>query len=165
MKMKNLVENFRGNNIFKNSERKNNSEVGNFGCKNSVHWNHTNLILNWNQKYSDLIHVDPNHTDLNQPITADLSNIGSIHDSDSIISIEKNLESPVHYPVHASPIFTYGSANDPLLPTYDLSSESVTTKGNPNTCNNPTNPVPYIPDDPDSDPSLLYSTLSESSDS
>ena len=70
------MENLRGNNIFKNAERKNNSEVEKVGRKNLVNWNCTNSIINWNQKYSDSIHVYPNHT-----------GIGSIHDSANIRAI------------------------------------------------------------------------------
>ena len=102
----NLVENHRGNEVFKYAERENNFNIKNFGRKNSVNWNHTNLVLNWNQKYSESIHVDPNHTNLNQPIPVDLKNIGSIHDSANILTIEKILTSPVHSPVHNSPMFT-----------------------------------------------------------
>ena len=35
----------------------------------------------------------------------------------------------------------------------------------PKSCDSPPNPVLYIPDDPDSDPSLSDSSLSESADS
>ena len=73
-------ENLGGNKLFENVECKNNFEIGNVGRKNSVIWNH---------KESDLIHVDPNHTNLNQPITANLIKIGSINDSADISVIEK----------------------------------------------------------------------------
>ena len=82
---KNLVENFKDNNIFKNSGCKKNSEAENVG--RDVNLNQTDLIINWDQKYSDLIYVDPNHTNLNQPIPADLKNIVSIHDSDDTHAI------------------------------------------------------------------------------
>ena len=59
----------------------------------------------------------------------------------------------------------YESARDPTLPSHDSSAESVTPKGIPNPCNNPTNPLPYVPDDLDSDPSLSDSSSSDSSDS
>ena len=55
--------------------------------------------------------------------------------------------------VHASPIFTYGSASDPPSPPYDSSAESVKPKGNTKPHNNPPNPVLNAPDEPDSDPS------------
>ena len=98
----NLVGKLRENKVFKNAERENNSNVENFGRKNSINWNHTDSILNLNQKYSDSINVDLNNTNLNQPIPADLASIGSIHDSDNICAIEKILASPVHSPIHAS---------------------------------------------------------------
>ena len=67
----NLLEKLRVNKTFKIAERKNNFEAENVGRKISVNLNHNKLILNWSKKYSDLIHVDPNHTNLNQPILAD----------------------------------------------------------------------------------------------
>ena len=112
-----------------------------------------------------MIHIDPNHTDLTQPIPVDLTKIGSIHDSDNIWAVNKILASPVHYPVHASRRFTYGSASDPPSPPYDSSAESVTPRGNPKPFHNPPNTVLNIPDNPYSDPSLSYHYLSESSDS
>ena len=72
-----------------------------------------------------------------------------MHDSDDICAIENILALPVHSPLHASPMFTDGSASDPPLPTHDSSAESVTPKGNPNPRDNPSNPVPCVPDDPD----------------
>ena len=42
----NLVENLRDNNIFKNNDRENNYETEKVGRKNSVRWNHIDLILN-----------------------------------------------------------------------------------------------------------------------
>ena len=59
-------------------------------------------------------------------------------------------------------IFTYGTASEPQLPSNDLSAEIVTHQVNPTPRNNPINPVPNVTADPDSGPSLLYS--SESSD-
>ena len=90
--------------LLENTERKNNVEVGKVGRKNSVIWNHRD---------SDLIDVDPNHTNSNQPIPNDSTNIGSINDSADIHVIENILSSPVHlvhttYPVPAPPLFTYG---------------------------------------------------------
>ena len=41
----------------------------------------------------------------------------------------------------------------------------MTPKGNPKPRKNPTNMVPSVPADPDSDPSFSDSSLSESSDS
>ena len=73
-------ENPGGNRIFENDERKNNFEFKKDGHKNSAIWNH---------KDSDLIHIDPNHTESNQPIPDDFSNIGSINDSANIGVIEK----------------------------------------------------------------------------
>ena len=75
-------------------------EVEKVGRKNSINWNHTDSIVNWNRKYSDSIHVDPNHTNWNQPIPSDSTNIRSIHDSADIRAIEKILASSVHSPVH-----------------------------------------------------------------
>ena len=72
------MENLRDNNIFKNAERKNNSEVEKVG--RDVNWNLTDLILNDNKKYSNLINVGTNQTNSNQTIAANSKNIGSIHD-------------------------------------------------------------------------------------
>ena len=96
----NLAENLRDNKFSKNTERENNLIVEEVGRKNSVNWNHTDLIPNWNQKYSGSIHIYPNHTKSNQPIPANPTNIGSIHDSDKICEIENLLASSVHSPVH-----------------------------------------------------------------
>ena len=71
-------ENLGGNRIFENAEHKNNFEVEKVGRKNSAIWNH---------KDSNSIDVDPNHTNLNQHITADSTNIGSIHGSANIHAI------------------------------------------------------------------------------
>ena len=68
---KNLVGNLRDKDIFKDAECKNNFEVKKVWREYSVNWNHTDSIINWNQKYSDSIHVDLNHTDSNQPILDD----------------------------------------------------------------------------------------------
>ena len=72
------MENLRDNNIKKNAERKNNSEVEKVG--RDVNWNLTDLILNDNKKYSNLINVGTNQTNSNQTIAANSKNIGSIHD-------------------------------------------------------------------------------------
>ena len=71
----------------------------------------------------------------------------------------------MHSTVHTSPIFTYGSAIDPPSSPHDSSEESVTPKETPNPCNNITNPVPNVPAEPNSDPSLSYPTSPELSDS
>ena len=78
----------------------------------------------WNNKDSDSIHVDPNHTEPNQPIPDNPKNIRSINDSAGIRAIEKIFSLPVHfvhipYPVPSTQIFTYGTASDPLSPPYD----------------------------------------------
>ena len=118
--------------MFKNSERRNNFEVEKVGRNNSVNWNHTDLILNWNNKDSNSIRIDLNHKKCNQPIPANLINIKSIHDSDNMREIEKILVSPV-YVVHtppmvpASPIFKYGRASDPTIPSHDSSAEKRDT--------------------------------------
>ena len=126
----------------KNDECKNNFKVGKVERKNSIDWNQTNSILIWNQGYSESIHVDTNHTDLNQLNSDDLANIGSIHDSDNIRAIENILASPAHSPVHASPIFNYRSASDPPSPPHDWQAETVIPKGNPMPHDNPHNMVP-----------------------
>ena len=123
------------------------------------------MILNCNKKDSDSIYADQNHTNSIQQIPDDSKNIGSIHDSADIPAIENILDYSVHYPVPASQIFLYGSASDPLSLLHDSSSEIVTPKVIPNQCSNPPNPLPYIPADPDSDPSFSDSSLSNSSDS
>ena len=61
----NIIENLRGNNIFTNAERESNLKLKS-RAQNFVNWNHTGSILNWNQKDSESIHVDPNATDLSQ---------------------------------------------------------------------------------------------------
>ena len=99
------------------------------GHGNSVNWNHTDLSLNWNQNYYDSINIDPKHTTSNQPILANLKNIGSIHDSSDICAIEGILSLPVHLvhkspPVPDLPIFTNGKSSDPPSPSHDLSEES-----------------------------------------
>ena len=99
-----------------------------------------------------------------------MTNIGSIHDSANICAIENILTSPVHL-VHTpttlptSPIFNYGRESYPLSPSHDSSEESVTPKGNPKPHDNPSNPVPNVLADPDSDPSLSDFSSSNSSDS
>ena len=70
------------------------------------------------------------------------------------------------YPLHGH-FFIYGTKNDPPSPLHESSAESVTYKGNPAQRNNPPNPVPNVPDDPDSDQSFSYFSspyLSDSSD-
>ena len=175
--IKSETGNLRGNKNFENTERESNFKVEKVGCKNSVIWdhndsnsihgdtNHNNSIINWNHKDSELIHVDPNHTNSNQPIPANLTDIGSIHDSADICSIENILTSPVHYPVPTPPICFYGRARYPLSPLHDSSEDSVTPKVNPKPRGNPPNPVPKVLDDPDSNPSLSDSSFSESDDS
>ena len=101
----NILENLRDKIVFKNSERKDNFNVETFWHKNSVNRNHTKSNLNYNQNYSDLINVDLNHTNSDQPTSDNSTNIGSIHDSDNILERDKTLASPVHYMVHASPIY------------------------------------------------------------
>ena len=133
--------------------------------KETKHKNHTNSILNWSQKDTDFIYVDPNYTDLNQHILDDSTNIGSIHYSANIGAIEKILESPVHFLVHASPIYTYRSASEPLSPLHDSSGKSWTPKVYHNPCNNPPNPAKYVPTALESHPILSCSFLSDSSDS
>ena len=69
-------------------------------------------------------------------------------------------------PVPAPRIFfTYGTESDPPPLSHDLSEQNITPKGNPIPRNNPTNLVPAVPDDPDSDPSSSYFSSSEYSDS
>ena len=53
----------------------------------------------------------------------------------------------------------------PLIPLNDLSEYIMTPKGTHTPQNKPPNKVPYVPADPDSEPSLSYSSSSESSDS
>ena len=102
---------------------------------------------------------------MNQPTPANSTNISSIHDSYDICAIEKISAMLVHSPVHSSPIFNYwNTSNPPSLPHYS-STESVTPKGIPTPHDNPPNPVPYVPADPDSDPGLSYSSMSNSYDS
>ena len=67
-------------------------------------------------------------------------------------------------PVPAPQKFIYGTS-DPLSPSHDSSEESVTSKGNPTSRNNPPNPVPNAPADPDPDPSSSDSSSSDSSES
>ena len=105
-----------------------------------------------------MIHVDPNHTKSNQPITANSTNIISINDSANICEIEKIFEYPVHSLVHVSPIFNYVIASDPPSPLYDTPAESVKPTGNPNPYNNPPNTAPNVAADPYSDPSFSDSS-------
>ena len=127
--------------FFKNTERKNYSKVGKFGRRHSLKRSHNDTIINCNKSYFHSIIVDPNHTNFNQPITANLTNIISIHDSAYIRTIEKVLASLVHSPVHSSPIFLYGSKVETLSPLHDSSTESVKNKGNPKPHKNTPNMV------------------------
>ena len=68
-------------------------------------------------------------------------------------------------PVSAPQIFTHGTTSDPRLTLHDLSAESGTPKVYPTPRNNPTNLIPNVPDDSDSDPSSSHSSSSDSSDS
>ena len=75
---------------------------------------------------------------------------------------------PVHL-VHTPPTVpapqkknSCGTVSYSPSPSYDLSVEIVTPKGNSTPCNNPPNPVPNVPADPDSDPSSLGYSLSYS---
>ena len=106
-----------------------------------------------------MIQITPNQ------INPNLTNIRSIHDSDNICAIDKILESLVHYPLHASQIFTFGGSSDPPSPPQDSSEESVTPRGNPKPRNNHPNPVTNVPADMDLDPGLSDSSSLESSDS
>ena len=65
-----MTDNLGGEKSFENADLESKLEVEKVGRKNSVIWNH---------KYSESIHVDPNHTDSNKPITDDSTNIGSIN--------------------------------------------------------------------------------------
>ena len=112
-----------------------------------------------------MIHVNPNHSNLNQLIPADSKNIGSFHNLDNIYAILNILALPVHYPVHASSIFTYGIASDPPSPRHDSLAENVTPKVNHKLREDTSNPLPNVPADPDSDPGLSYSSMSNSYDS
>ena len=162
--IKNLVENLRDKIIFRNANRENNFNDEKVGFGNSVYWNYTNLILNWSQKDSDSYHLDPNCTDSNQPIPANSINIRSIHYAADIRAIKKIVALSVHSLLHVSPIFHYRIASDPLSPSHDSPSESMTPKGNSKPRKNPPNTLPDVPYYLDSDPSLPYSSLLESSD-
>ena len=65
--------------------------------------------------------------------------------------------------VPASKTFNYGTSDAPS-PSHDSSSESMTLKGNPTTCNKPNNLVPNVPADPYLNPISSYSPSSYSSD-
>ena len=128
--------------------------------------NKTNLGLNPGHLVRLVpIHVDPNHTNSNQPIPDNSTHIGSIHNSDDIFATDTVLTSPVYSTVQASQIFNYVSESDPSSPPNDSSSENVTPILNTKPHYKPPNPVPNVPDEPDSDPSLSYYSSSESSDS
>ena len=105
---------------------------------------------------------------MNQPIPANLTKIGSIHDSANICAIENILTLTVKFlhttpPVLASLVFTYGRASEPPSLSHESSSESAIPKGNPKPRENPPNRLLNVPADPDSDPSFLdYSSLDSS---
>ena len=80
--------------FFENADRENNFEVEKVGLNNSVIWNH------WDS-YSIL--VDLNQTNSDQPIPANLKNIGSIHDTDDMCAIENILKPSLHL-VHTPPL-------------------------------------------------------------
>ena len=65
----------------------------------------------------------------------------------------KKLALSVNSTVHTSPIFAYGSASDPPSQTKSSSSKSVTPKRNPKPRDNTPDPVFYVTNDPDLDPS------------
>ena len=71
----------------------------------------------------------------------------------------------MHSPVHDLRIFNYDIVSDPPSPLHDSSPEIVTARVNTKPRKNPPNPVPYVPIDPNSDPSLSDSSLLDSSDS
>ena len=128
-----------------------NSEVEKDGRKNSLIWYH---------KDSNSVQVDLNHTNPNQNIPDESTKIRSKNDSENICEIKKILTSSVNLvhttsPVPSSPIFLYGKTRDPTSPSYDSSAESVTTKRNHTLCYNPTNSVPNMLADTDSDPSFF----------
>ena len=153
-------EHLGGNKIFENAKSGNIFEVGNSGRKNSVIWNH---------KDSNSIHTDKNHTNSNKIIPYDYTNIVSINDLTGICAMEKIFPSPVNLvrtpsTVHAPQIFIYWTSSDSRSSSYESSAETVTPKGNPTPRNNPTNMVPNVPDDPESNPGLSYSSSSDSSD-
>ena len=110
------MENSRENKKNRNAEQNEYFEVEEVGRKNSVNWNHSDSILNWNQRKSYSTHVDPSYNDSNQPIPDNSTKFGSIHDSDNIREIEMILVSMLHSLVYASSIFTYGSKIDPPFP-------------------------------------------------
>ena len=122
-----------------------------------------------NLKYFDSIHVDTDHTDLNQALTVDSTKNGSIHVV-TIRAIEEILLAPLHLvhtppPVSASPLFLYGRSSDPLSPSHGSSEESLTPKGNHKPRIIIPNPILNVPIDLSSDPSFSYSSSSDSSDS
>ena len=103
-----------------------------------------------------MIHNDKNHTNSNNPLSDNSTNIWSIHDDD-ISVLEEILVAPVNLvhtppPVPASPIFLSGRTSDPVPPSNESSAEIITPKGNPKPHNNPLNLVPNVQSDPDSDP-------------
>ena len=91
--------------------------------------------------------------------------IGSIQYSVGICAIKKILASIVNLLGPALPIFLYGIKSDPPSTSHDSSVESVIPKVMPKPRNKPLNLVLYVPADPDSYPSLSYSSSSELYDS
>ena len=70
-----------------------------------------------------------------------------------------------HYLICVRFKLTYGTS-DPQSPSnVQALIASVTPTGNYTPCNNPPKPVLHVPFDPDSDPSFLDSSLSDSLDS
>ena len=96
------------------------------------------------------------------------SNITPLHTYMKLVHTPSPVHSLHFYPPipapHHTPIFTYGTSYPPS-PLHDFSAESVTPKVNTTPRKTPTNPVPNIPAEPDSDPILSYSSTSESSNS
>ena len=90
--IKSESENLRDNKIFEHDERKHNFKVENFGHKSSVFLN---------QKYSDLIHVDDIHTNLNHSFTYNSTRIVSTHDA-NIHAIKEILLFPFKFGTYNS---------------------------------------------------------------
>ena len=86
-------------------------------------------------------------------MSADPTNIRSIHDTADICATENILEPLVHSQVQASPTFSYGSESDPPSPSHNSSLENMIAKCNTIPRNNPPNPVHNVAADPDSYPS------------
>ena len=64
------------------------------------------------------------------------------------------MASPVHSPVQASLIFSYGGASETPSSPHKSSVESVTPRGNTKPRKNQPNTVPNLQANTDSDPSL-----------